>query len=95
MAYSTSSPPELVSSGIAGTGQIWNYETTDAAAVVDTDGYFTNGQLLGMKVGDLVIVRDTDASPTTTTIHTVLSLSSSDDSVDLSDAAATAGTDTD
>jgi len=95
MAYSTSNPPILISTGLAGTGQIWKYDSTDAAAVVDTDGYFSNGQLLGMKVGDLVIVRDTDASPSVTTLHTVASLSTSDNSVDLLDAGATVDTDTD
>jgi len=95
MAYSTSSPPILVSTGIAGSGQRWEYKSTDAASVVRVAGYITNGQLLGMKVGDIVDVHDTNASPYTVSTHIVTSVSSSNNSVDLADAGATHSTDTD
>jgi hypothetical protein len=65
-----------------GTFKLWVYSTTDAAATVDADGYFTNGQTLGMSVNDLVIVIDT-ATPLVT-MHRVTSLSLTDKSVDLS-----------
>lgn len=57
MAYSTSNPPRLVTQGVGGLGsKIWIYESTsDAAAAVDTIGYFTNGYDLGMRAGDIVI----------------------------------------
>jgi hypothetical protein len=46
------------------------YRSTDVATDVDATGYFTNGKALGMRVGDVVIVCDTDTS-TTMTIHRV------------------------
>lgn len=60
MSYSTSNPPRLTSiAPLTGAGQIWQYSSTDATGTVDGVGYFTNGLDLGMRVGDLVIVRDT------------------------------------
>lgn len=94
MAYSTSTPPVLVSSGIAGKGNVFEYKSTDAATAVDASGYITNGVELGMTVGDQVNVHDTDATPYTVSIHFVVS-AASNGSVDLCDAAATGGTDTD
>lgn len=85
MAYVTTNPPMLVSKGIGGKGNYWKYESTDTAADVDADGYITNGEALGMKVGDEVAVRDTDASPTITTRHTVVAVNANG-SVDLSNA---------
>lgn len=71
MAYSTSNPPALKSpSPLTGAGQTWVYRSTDPAADVDAADYFSNGYDLGMKVGDLVEVTDTDTS-TTITIHRV------------------------
>lgn len=97
MAYSTSTPPKCIVAAVGGTGpSLWSYDSTDAAAVVRVDGYITNGQTLGMKVGDAVFVTDTDASPRIMTTHIVTSLSTTDKSVDLSDTGATVGsTDTD
>lgn len=72
MAYATSNPPRLIVQGLAGTTpNIWAYSSTDAAADVDAANYITNGGSLGMKVGDLVFVTDTDASPVITTLHQV------------------------
>ena len=71
MAYSTSNPPNLQVQSIAQqTCRIWSYSSTDVATDVDASGYFTNGDALGMKVGDLMIVLDTDTS-TTMTLHRV------------------------
>lgn len=83
MAYSTSSPPVLISQPIAGPKK-WVYESTDAASVVDADGYITNASDLGMEAGDTVIVIDTDASPIAATAH-VVSAINADGSADLSD----------
>jgi len=74
MAYSVTNPPMLVSKGIAQKGQTWRYSSTDAATVVDGDGYITNAKALGMLVGDTVEVVDTDASPVITTRHTVVAI---------------------
>lgn len=76
MTYSTSVPPILISQGIAGQYATWRYNSTDGASTVDASGYITNGGNLGMKVGDLVIVTDTDASPVIVTTHRVVTVSS-------------------
>lgn len=56
MAYSTSNPPSLVVQGVGGSGvSIFQYSSTaDAAADMDTAGFFTNGYDLGMRAGDVV-----------------------------------------
>lgn len=75
MAYSTSNPPKLlVPSFTDGTSfaSLWTYASTDASTVVDGDGYISDGDALGMKVGDLVLVNDTDSN--LTTMHVVLSV---------------------
>jgi len=96
MAYSTSNPPVLISQDIGGSNKTWRYNSTDAASAVDADGYFSNGKSLGMKVGDLVIVTDTDASPPVVTTHRVVSVSTTDQSVDVSNGDTTVtGTDSD
>lgn len=81
MAYSTSNPPKLVATGIAGYGNLWHYSSADVAADVDADGYITNGVSLGMKLNDSVIVVDTTTP--LTTFHRVAALNSNG-SVDLS-----------
>lgn len=89
MAYSTSAPPRLVTSGglygVAATGgQNWFYSTADTAATVDTTGYITNGGDLGMKVGDLVNVQVTGTGVVTS--HRVVTVSATaPGAVDLSD----------
>lgn len=62
MAYSTSSPPnKLVAGTMDGTGgpSIWSYVSADAIGTVKGASYFSNGDALGMKVGDFVLVYDT------------------------------------
>ena len=91
MAYATSNQPKLGLSGFNASGlSIWFYESTDAAGVVDADGYITDGDDLGMKLGDLVFVTDTDASPRIMTSHIVASVTAGG-AVDLSDLGATMG----
>lgn len=94
MAYSTSNPPVMNPQPIAGP-RTWEYRSTDPSTVVRVSGYITNGQLLGMKAGDQVRVVDTNASPIAATMHTVSSLSTSDDSVDLSNGVDIGTTDAD
>lgn len=63
MTYSTSSPPsKLVSGTLDGTAgpAIWVYKSADAIATVYGAGYFTNGSALGLKVGDLMFVYDSN-----------------------------------
>lgn len=83
MAYSNAGL-RLVRDAFAGQGpQVWSYRSTDAATAVDADGYISDGQDFGMKVGDIVEVQDTDTYLTTT--HIVASLSTTNRSVDLAD----------
>ena len=77
---------------------IWLYKTADAAATVDTAGYFPVGY--GLKVGDIIyrvtvddVALDNAAAVSTAGWHVVLSVSST--AVDVSDTTALTLTDTD
>lgn len=94
MAYSTSNAPAMVAQGINGGRKLWFYASTDAATVVRTDGYFSNGYELGMRSGDLVHVVDTDASPIAAQIM-IVSSADATNGVDLSDGTAVTATNTD
>ena len=60
MAYDTANPPNLLVGGFTtGKPSLWTYKSDDVAADVDAAGYFTNGDALGMKVGDFVLGYDT------------------------------------
>jgi hypothetical protein len=93
MSYNTSNPPRLINSDLAGGTQVWAYRSTDAAATVRVANYFTNGGSLGMRVGDLVYVTDTDASPVITTLHQVSA--TGDGTTDINDATTITQTDSD
>lgn len=93
MAYSTSNPPFLMAQGIGGSRKLWFYASTDTATAVRVSGYFTNGYDLGMRVNDILISVDTDASPIAAQIYVVNAASSS--AVDVSDGVAITATDTD
>lgn len=58
MAYSASSPPVCVAQAIAGPST-WHYSSADALATVIAADYFSNGDALGMVVGDFVHIYDT------------------------------------
>lgn len=66
MSYSTSLPPALVSQGIGRAtnlgGGLWIYLSADVHTDVDAADYFSNGSALGMRVGDVVFVIETDNS---------------------------------
>lgn len=64
MAYSTSSPPTCSAQGIGGIakGKLWTYLSADVHTDVDATDYFSNGHALGMRVGDIVFVVETDNS---------------------------------
>lgn len=98
MAYSTSNPPRLVLpsfTNVSGEIGVWDYSSTDAGTSVDASGYITNASALGMKVGDLVRVTDTDASPVIITQHRVVAINANG-SADLGDGNAfIVGTNTD
>jgi|TARA_R110000851_G_scaffold9579_1_gene35536 hypothetical protein len=63
MAYATTNPPALKTQRVGSTlGQAtWAYQSVDAAAVVNGASYFADGDALGMQVGDVVEILDTDA----------------------------------
>lgn len=73
MAYSTSSPPQCLVPRVGSGAALWYYVSTDAHTDVDASGYFTNGEALGMKVNDVVLVVDSDA--VSGTIHVVTAVS--------------------
>lgn len=59
MAYSTDTPPVMLIDRIGGGMAVFGYSSADAIATVIGAGYITNGESLGMAVGDLVHVYDT------------------------------------
>lgn len=66
MAYSTSNPPRKVLDlpGVANNA-LWTYDSpNDALATMDTSGYITNARQLGMKKGDIILVKLWSALPT-------------------------------
>lgn len=94
MTYATSNPPMLITQPVGGgAGKWWLYRSTDGAATVDGANYFTNGGTLGMAVGDIVIVIDTDASPVISTLHQVSA--TGDGTTDLNDLTTITQTDSD
>ena len=70
MAYVVTNPPRAQFQAITGP-TVWYYISTDDAATVDASGYITNGGDLGLRVGDVMFVTDSNASPVITTLHQV------------------------
>lgn len=94
MAYATTNPPRVMVSGVGTTAPAWwSYDSDDAATVVRVTGYITNGDDLGMEVGDIVIQSDS-AGATVAHIYTVVSVAAGG-AADLSDGTAIVVTDTD
>lgn len=73
--------------------RLWHYTSTDAVTAVRVAGYFADGGIRGMQVGDCVIVLDNNASPITGALCWVTSLTSG--AADLSDGVTITGTDSD
>jgi hypothetical protein len=94
MAYSTANPPALTSQRVGTNGGAqWVYNSADAATVVRVDGYISDGEALGMKVGDFVF--QTSPAATVGHIYLVKSVHATNGSVDLTDGTAIVATDTD
>jgi len=93
MAYSTGNPPRCAVPGVGGGLSIWLYDDADAATTVRVTGYITDGDALGMKVGDLVMQGDS-AGGAVAHLYTVVSVASGG-AADLSDGTAIDETDTD
>jgi hypothetical protein len=59
MAYATTNPPRLIAQGVgASSGSLWHYTDGDPIATVVGADYVSNGDALGMKANDTVIVTD-------------------------------------
>lgn len=93
--YSTSNPPALVAGGTGAGPRMWFYSSVDAVTTVRVTGYFTNGYTLGMRVGDIVLVLDNDASPVTGSWCWVTDVTASSGVADISDGVTITGTDSD
>lgn len=69
MAYATTNPPRcLVPAVGANEASLWMYVSADDKATVIGAGYFTDGDDLGFKVGDVVIIADTGTPLSSTAI---------------------------
>lgn len=79
MAYSTSNPPALDVQAITGPKQ-FVYHSTEGATLVVASGYISNGQSLGMALGDSIRIIETDNSYAQS-FGAVTAVSTSDDSV--------------
>lgn len=94
MAYSTSTPPTLLVGSLENSApNIWAYKSADAVATVRVINYFTNAQALGMKVGDIVFVYNTNSGSPLMSICVVMAVAST--GADLSDGTAITVTNTD
>lgn len=70
MAYATTNPPICIIPRIGAGPAVWVYNSTDVHTDVDAADYFSNGDALGMKVNDHVIVGKTTAT-VGSTLHMV------------------------
>jgi hypothetical protein len=71
---------------------LWHYTTTDAAADVDTEGYFNSASDM-LRVGDMIMANvDTDGSPAA---GIFLVNANASGTVDVADLTAVGGSDTD
>jgi len=59
MAYDTANPPVAVAQAVGSGPTIWAYKSADTVTTVKGAGYISNGDDLGMKVGDIVLIADT------------------------------------
>lgn len=70
MSYSAANPPKCIGPEMGGP-HLWIYSSTDVHTDVDAADYFANGNDLGMRVGDVVIVVKTSAT-IGATLHVVI-----------------------
>lgn len=87
MAYATTDLLILLTNAaLGGSGpRLWYHESADALAAANTSGFITDGGNKGLRVGDLVWHRDTQADGDIS-MHRVVTVSSTaPGAVDLSD----------
>lgn len=70
MAYATTNPPKLMIPRMGTGTALWAYTSTDVHTTVVGADYFSNGDALGMEVGDVIMVSKSTAT-VGTTIHYV------------------------
>jgi hypothetical protein len=70
MAYATTNPPIMIAPRIGSGLALWLYSSADVHTDVDAADYISNGDALGMKVGDFVLVGKTTAT-IGATVHVV------------------------
>lgn len=70
MSYATTNPPQCLQPSIGNGLSLWAYASTDVHTDVDAADYFSNGDALGMKVNDIVLVVKTTAT-VGATVHVV------------------------
>lgn len=70
MAYATTNPPQCLVPSIGNGVSLWAYSSTDVHTDVDATDYFSDGDALGLKVNDVMIVTKSTAT-VGATIHTV------------------------
>lgn len=58
MSYVTTNPPYRLVSALGSAKQLWRYDSADDDSTVIAANYITNGNVLGMKVGDAVLIWD-------------------------------------
>jgi hypothetical protein len=78
--------------------QMWEYQTTDALAVVDSASYFTGDAINMLRVGDIVFVKTVAAvgvSKLPTAAGIMVVSANNGTVVDLNDAVSILGSDTD
>lgn len=95
MAFSTTGFQPIGGQSKAGNSpQIWSYTTTDAAATVDSSGYFNTVNSI-LRVGDLIYrVTTSSGAVSTAGLHVVMTISAAG-VVDTSDATVLTVTNTD
>lgn len=75
MAYSTSTPPNMIAQSVGAAPALWVYASTDVHTDVDAANYFSDGASLGMRVNDVVIVVKTSTT-IGATLHVVTEVGS-------------------
>ncbi len=95
--YTAANLHQIVPGGVGGGAPaIWTHHSADAASLVQVTGYITDGGDRGMKVNDIVIHIDDDATPPLATTLLVVTVSStSPGAVDLTAGVSISGSNSD
>jgi hypothetical protein len=84
MAYTPANLCLVTESPMTGAGQQWTHNSADAGATVQVTGFITDGGNRGMKVGDILLHRNTASNIVSS--HVVITVSTTaPGAVDLSD----------